>query len=68
MTQMHTNSLEQNHESTIQPDQTVGEIVVQHPCLRSRLEQLGIDYCCGGKKPMAEAVAGNKEQEMESDP
>ena len=69
MIKMHTNSQEQNNDSTIQLDQTVGEIVAQHPCLRSRLEQLGFDYCCGGNKPMAEAVAGvEMELEMDSDP
>ena len=40
----------------ISPDQTVGELVIQHPQLRARLEQLGVDYCCGGKKPLAQAV------------
>lgn len=46
--------IQKDHD--IQADQTVGEIVVQHPYLRSRLEQLGIDYCCGGKRPLAEVV------------
>lgn len=35
---------------------TVGDLVVRHPQLRLRLEQLGIDYCCGGKKPLIEAA------------
>jgi regulator of cell morphogenesis and NO signaling len=34
---------------------TVGDLVRQR-CSRSRvLENLGIDYCCGGKKPLAQA-------------
>ena len=41
---------------SLRPEQTVAEIVIRHPCLRERLEQLGIDYCCGGKRPFAEAV------------
>lgn len=41
---------------TLRPEQTVAEIILRHPCLRERLEQLGIDYCCGGKKPLADAV------------
>ncbi len=37
---------------------TVGDVVRSSPA-RSRLfEQLGIDYCCGGKKPLAEACRG----------
>ena len=39
----------------ITPETTVGDIVRATPS-RSRLfESLGIDYCCGGKKPLAEA-------------
>lgn len=40
----------------IQPDETVGDLVVRHPRLRPYLEQLGIDYCCGGKKSLREAA------------
>jgi len=40
---------------TITTETTVGDIVRAAPS-RSRLfESLGIDYCCGGKKPLAEA-------------
>jgi len=43
--------------TTIDPDTTVGELVVQQPN-RSRLfEQLGLDYCCGGRKPLRQACA-----------
>lgn len=39
---------------TITTETTVGEIVRAVP-VRSRIfENLGIDYCCGGKKPLAE--------------
>ncbi len=41
---------------TIRPQQTLGELVTRYPRLRAHLEQLGIDYCCGGKRPLAEAV------------
>lgn len=51
---MNTNRLES--DNTLQPEQTVADIVLRHPQLRTRLEQLGIDYCCGGKKPLVEAV------------
>jgi regulator of cell morphogenesis and NO signaling len=43
-------------DTTLRPDQTVAEIVLQYPRVRTRLEQMGIDYCCGGKKPLAAAV------------
>jgi regulator of cell morphogenesis and NO signaling len=40
--------------NTITPETTVGEIVRAMP-IRSRIfEKLGIDYCCGGKKPLDE--------------
>ncbi len=40
----------------ISPDITVGELVVRTPQLRPQLEQMGIDYCCGGKQPLLAAV------------
>ncbi|MDD2600686.1 MAG: iron-sulfur cluster repair di-iron protein [Kiritimatiellae bacterium] len=43
-------------ESTFNSEQTVAEIILRHPQLRVLLEQLGIDYCCGGKRPLADAV------------
>lgn len=43
---------------TITPETTVGEIVRAMP-IRSRIfEKLGIDYCCGGKKPLNEVCRG----------
>ncbi len=42
--------------NSLRPEQTVAEIVLRHPRLRARLEQLGVDYCCGGKKQLADAV------------
>jgi regulator of cell morphogenesis and NO signaling len=35
-------------------DTTVGEIVRSAPARSRIFENLGIDYCCGGKKPLAE--------------
>jgi regulator of cell morphogenesis and NO signaling len=43
----------------IQKNITVGDLVVGHPHLRPILEKLGIDYCCGGKKPLVEAIAAS---------
>lgn len=40
---------------TITAETTVGEIVRAAPNRSRLLEQLGIDYCCGGKKTLAEA-------------
>jgi regulator of cell morphogenesis and NO signaling len=40
---------------TINIDTTVGEIVRAAPARSRIFENLGIDYCCGGKKPLAEA-------------
>ncbi len=36
---------------------TVGELVAQEPNRARVFEQFGIDYCCGGKIPLAEACA-----------
>jgi regulator of cell morphogenesis and NO signaling len=36
---------------------TVGELVARRPSRSRVFEKLGIDYCCGGKKPLAEACA-----------
>ena len=33
---------------------TVGQLVVSKPHLARVLEELGIDYCCGGKRPLDE--------------
>jgi len=40
---------------TITSETTVGEIVRAMPARSRIFENLGIDYCCGGKKPIAEA-------------
>ena len=39
---------------TITSETTVGEIVRAFPARSRIFENLGIDYCCGGKKPLAE--------------
>jgi len=36
-------------------DQTVGQLVVQRPSRARVFERFGIDYCCGGKAPLAKA-------------
>jgi len=41
--------------SAINVETTVGELVVERPARARVLEQWGIDYCCGGKRPLREA-------------
>ena len=36
---------------------TVGELVTQRPSRSRVFEKLGIDYCCGGKQPLAAICA-----------
>jgi len=42
----------------ITPETTVGELVRATPARSRIFENLGIDYCCGGKKPLAEVCRG----------
>ncbi|MHB9026939.1 MAG: iron-sulfur cluster repair di-iron protein [Armatimonadota bacterium] len=37
---------------------TVGEVAANYPGAVRTLEALGLDYCCGGKEPLAQAAAG----------
>ncbi len=39
---------------TVTPETTVGELVRAVPARSRIFENLGVDYCCGGKKPLAE--------------
>jgi regulator of cell morphogenesis and NO signaling len=41
--------------TTIDPDITLGELVVQHPELARELEGRQLDYCCGGRATLQEA-------------
>jgi regulator of cell morphogenesis and NO signaling len=41
--------------NTIQAEETVGAIVARRPALSRVFETAGIDYCCGGKKMLANA-------------
>lgn len=43
--------------STLTAQQTVGELVRERPNRARVFENFGIDYCCGGKKPLSEACA-----------
>jgi regulator of cell morphogenesis and NO signaling len=39
----------------ILPSSTVGQLVAERPARSRVFESLGIDYCCGGKRPLDEA-------------
>lgn len=38
----------------IHPEKTVGDYVRAQPALSKVFERFGIDYCCGGKRPLSE--------------
>ena len=40
---------------TIQSDQTVGQLAAEHPLATRVFHRHGIDFCCGGGKPLADA-------------
>lgn len=40
---------------TLNPDMTVGELVAEKPGRSRIFEELQIDYCCGGRKPLEHA-------------
>jgi regulator of cell morphogenesis and NO signaling len=42
---------------TISIDTTVGQLVAERPARSRIFQSLGIDFCCGGKKPLADACA-----------
>lgn len=45
---------------TFEKNQTVREIAINHPETVRVFENLGIDYCCGGKRPLEEACSRAK--------
>lgn len=42
--------------STIDPRSTLADLVIARPELAARLDTVGLDYCCGGQRSLAEAV------------
>ncbi len=40
----------------IESDTTLAELVIARPGVAPRLEALGLDYCCGGQRSLADAV------------
>jgi regulator of cell morphogenesis and NO signaling len=43
--------------NAIDASMTVGDLVAEHPDRARVFERYGIDYCCGGKQPLAAACA-----------
>lgn len=43
--------------STIDPSRPLAELVSARPQLAAELDRLGLDFCCGGTRSLAEAVA-----------
>lgn len=41
--------------AAIHLEETVGALVARRPALSRVFEEVGIDYCCGGKKPLEQA-------------
>jgi regulator of cell morphogenesis and NO signaling len=48
-------AVEREFHMPLNADCTVGQVVVERPGRSRVLERLGIDYCCGGRKPLQEA-------------
>jgi regulator of cell morphogenesis and NO signaling len=42
-------------DMSVTTESTVGQWVLERPGIARVFEKLGIDYCCGGKKPLGEA-------------
>jgi regulator of cell morphogenesis and NO signaling len=47
-------------QKSFNPSSTIGEIVAAQPLLARVFERIGIDYCCGGKRTLADACAARK--------
>jgi len=44
-------------ETTLTPESRIGDLVAAHPALARHFEELGIDYCCGGKQALGAVCA-----------
>ena len=43
--------------TTLHPEARIGDLVAAHPALARHFEEMGIDYCCGGKQTLAAVCA-----------
>jgi regulator of cell morphogenesis and NO signaling len=46
--------------ASLSVDTTVGQLVAERPSRALVFERLGLDYCCGGKRPLRDACAGKR--------
>lgn len=44
-------------DGRVSPEATIADVVTRYPATIPVFERLGIDYCCGGKRPLGAAVA-----------
>jgi regulator of cell morphogenesis and NO signaling len=44
-------------QPSVSPDTTIADLAVRYPATIPVLERLGLDYCCGGNRPLGAAVA-----------
>lgn len=46
-----------SHAGPVSADTIIGELATRHPRTIAVFERLGLDYCCGGKRPIGQVVA-----------
>ncbi len=59
----HTNEQTNIANDVALTDQTIGQMVAEHPGRAQVFEKFGIDYCCGGKQILSHACA---EQDLDA--
>ncbi len=55
-----SHSTDKEKSMSMSASKTVRELAVEHPAATRVFEALGIDYCCGGQKSLAEACGAAK--------
>jgi regulator of cell morphogenesis and NO signaling len=51
--------------TTIRADDTLADLVTAHPALATDFERLGLDYCCGGRRTVAQ-VCGREGLDLDA--
>ncbi len=54
-----SNQTEPQIPAKIDPEISLGDLVVQRPAIAPLLESMGLDYCCGGQQSLAAACSSN---------
>ena len=44
-------------DAQVTPEMTLSDLAARFPGVIPVLERIGVDYCCGGRRPLAEAIA-----------